>query len=56
MGCIRVAVKDACVANGHLKVTTSIVCSVKSDITLTSLLDSLGRVLLDSKGRKLVIR
>lgn len=56
MGCIRVAVKDACASDGHLKVTTSIVCSVKSDITLTSLLDSLGRLLLDSKGRKLVIR
>lgn len=56
MGCIRVAVKDTCASDGHLKVTTSIVCSVKSDITLTSLLDKLSRVLLDSKGRKLVIR
>lgn len=65
MGCLKVTISDACShigasANGvvasHLKVTTSIVCSVSTTVTLIGLLDSMGRRLFDSEGRRLTVR
>lgn len=64
MGCLKVTVSDACKHIGatgsevcsHLKVTTSIVCSVSNVVTLIGLLDSLGRALYDSEGRRLRIK
>ena len=65
MGCLKVTISDACShigasANGvvasHLKVTTNIVCSVSTNVTLIGLLDSMGRRLYDSDGRRLTAR
>lgn len=64
MGCLRVTIKDACEHIGasgrgvssHLKVTTSLVCSVSTTVTVIRLLDSMGKSLLDSKDRQLTIR
>lgn len=53
MGCLNVSVREIA---SHMKISVSKVCSVKSEKTFISLFDKFGRVLLDSKGRKLITR
>ena len=64
MGCLKVTISDACEHIGatgrgcssRIKVNVSIVCSVHGGTTLIGLLDSLGRALFDSEGRRLTVR
>lgn len=52
MGCLSVSVSDK---GEHLRINVSMVCSV-SRPRYNYLLDSIGRMLMDSEGRLLTIK